>query len=408
MKQLTAMGLAVGMGGVSQAIELTPEIERLVERASEGDAKAQISLGMSFRDGRGVAKDEKKAVEWYRKAADQGNADAMDHLGFMHLKGRGVVEDRDVAVGYFKSSAAKGHAQAMFNLGECYFSGLGVEQNYQRAIEQWEMGAKKKHAGSMWRLAMIFASGESVPKDLERAKELCKCIAKNGHRNAALLMGELEWQSENYEAAHQWWEKAAKQGSQHAKDLLEVDEWRRVKSVPGKHAYVEVDHIYQGWNNCGATSVAMFSRRLGADTTPYAVKRLCPANPIGKGTDWQDLLAVSHELGQKWELVTFDYNDEGFEEGVEVIRQHLDQDRPVVIDFTIIRMEDGKEQRFGHTLTVVGYHKEKNLYVVNNPNQPSPGIQLMSSDELKASWYSRGYSRLSKGQTARPLIVVRN
>ena len=34
-------------------------------------------------NGTGVAKDDKKAAQWYRKAADQGLAEAQLHLGFM-------------------------------------------------------------------------------------------------------------------------------------------------------------------------------------------------------------------------------------------------------------------------------------------------------------------------------------
>ncbi len=405
------MSLIVGMNVNGFADDPSAELESLsfqslIVRAESGDERAQNNLGLRYRDGINLEEDEAKAVEWFRRAADQGDAEAMDHLGFMHLKGRGLVEDRKVAVGYFQSSAAKGFASAMYNLGDCYFSGLGVEQNYQLAVEQWQAASKLKHRGSIWRLALMYATGESVPKDREKAMVLCRDAAKGGHMNAALLMGELEMSGGNVKEAYKWWKEAAKLGSPHAKTLLEIDGWRRAEDVPGKHAYVEVDHIYQGWNNCGATSVSMFLRYLGADLTPYDVKRLCPENPIGVGTDWQDLLAVSNEVDQKWDLVTFDYTDDGFDEGAGVIRNHLDAGHPVVIDFTIVRIENGEEKKHGHTLTVVGYHKEKDLFVLNNPNQPSPGIQLKSSEELKKSWYSTGYSRLSKGRAARPLIVV--
>jgi hypothetical protein len=45
-------------------------------------------------------------------------------------------------------------------------------------------------------------------------------------------------------------------------------------------------------------------------------------------------------------------------------------------------------------------------FVLKNPNQPPPGIQLMSAEELKSKWHSRGYSRLAKDRAARPLIVM--
>ncbi len=41
--------------------------------AKQGDDSAQYSLGDCYKDGKGVVKDEKKAVYWYEKAAEQGN-----------------------------------------------------------------------------------------------------------------------------------------------------------------------------------------------------------------------------------------------------------------------------------------------------------------------------------------------
>ena len=130
----------------------------------------------------------------------------------------------------------------------------------------------------------------------------------------------------------------------------------------------------------------MFARQAGSDTTPYDVKRMCPQSPIGTGTDWEDLLATGKKLGQQWKMLTFSNDDTGFSEGLEAVRNHLDADRPVVIDFTVTRDRDGKIQHFGHTLLLVGYNAELNQYVLKNPPQPPPGIQFMSAQELKENW----------------------
>ena len=44
--------------------------------ASQGNADGQFFLGTMFENGRGVAKKSADAVKWYRKAAAQGNSDA--------------------------------------------------------------------------------------------------------------------------------------------------------------------------------------------------------------------------------------------------------------------------------------------------------------------------------------------
>jgi len=46
-----------------------------------------------YGNGRGVVKDDKEAVKWYRLAAEQGNADVQSYLGVMYDNGRGVLQD---------------------------------------------------------------------------------------------------------------------------------------------------------------------------------------------------------------------------------------------------------------------------------------------------------------------------
>ena len=382
------------------------QLAKVKAQAEAGVAEAQIQLGMCYRDGRGVEKDYEKALKWYRACADQGNSEGMDNVGFMHLRGWGVPESFDIAAGYFKASAAKNHAQGQFNMGNCYFSGQGVEQNYDRAIDYWERAAKQGHENATWRLATLQASGEGVPLNRDKAEELCRQNAQRGHAEGALLLGHLLSLKANSEESTKWLKFAAEQGSSQAKTLLKLDAWKNEEPATGKRGYVEVDHLYQGWNNCGATSIAMLARHYDAESTPYDVKRMCPQNPIGTGTDWQDLVAVCDKLDQDWEMVTFPNSDKGFKEGAAFIRNRLDKKQPVVIDFTYVRERNGRKQSFGHTLLVVGYNMETDTYVLKNPNQPPPGIEVATTEELKAQWYSRGYSRLAKGKAARPLIVV--
>jgi len=405
---LTFLGVVPGECAMASPPGSLPTIPELKRRAEEGDPQAGLALGMRYRDGVGVPRDYAEAVRWYRRCADSGSAAGMDNVGFMYLMGWGVPQDANIAAAYFKAGAAGNDAQALFNLGKCYFSGRGVEQDYTRAIETWQRAAEGKNQNAIWRLAVLHAAGEGLPQDREKAKALCRSIAEAGNVYGMLLLGELHETQGKHAAAQQWWKRAADRGSVQAKALLQLSKWRHQDPVRGRHAYVDVAHFHQGWNNCGATSIAMFARRDCPEVTPYDVKRLCPQSPIGTGTDWEHLVAAGTTLGQRWELITFPNNDTGFAEGSKVIREHLDLRYPVVIDFTVVKVDKaGKKRHFGHTLLVVGYNVELDQFVLKNPNQPSPGIQLMSAEELKRNWYSGGYSRSAKGQVARPLIVKR-
>ena len=61
--------------------------------AEQGYAAAQYILGFIYAEGRGVPKDDVKAVRWYRLAAEQGHASAQSNLGDMYGTDRGVPQD---------------------------------------------------------------------------------------------------------------------------------------------------------------------------------------------------------------------------------------------------------------------------------------------------------------------------
>ena len=52
--------------------------------AEQGLAPAQVNLGLAYDSGKGVKKDDEKAVDWYKKAAEQGDADAQFNLALMY------------------------------------------------------------------------------------------------------------------------------------------------------------------------------------------------------------------------------------------------------------------------------------------------------------------------------------
>ena len=51
--------------------------------AEQGNADAQLCLGICYAEGDGVAKDMSEAVKWCRKAAEQGHEDAKRALSYL-------------------------------------------------------------------------------------------------------------------------------------------------------------------------------------------------------------------------------------------------------------------------------------------------------------------------------------
>ena len=92
--------------------------------AEQGDAAAQLLLGVMYSQGQGVSQDETEAASWWRKAAKQGDALAQFNLGVMYDLGRGVSQDSAEAVrwyrdgGYESTRPAQGLNQKLLGLKE--------------------------------------------------------------------------------------------------------------------------------------------------------------------------------------------------------------------------------------------------------------------------------------------------
>ena len=102
---------------------------------------------------------------------------------------------------------------------------------------------------------------------------------------------------------------------------MKLIEYRQRKSEPGTFAFVQMPHILQGYNNCGSTACATFARFQGSDICGWDFKKLCPS-PLGTGTDWWHLLDASAKIGQKWKLVTYTPDDDGFEKATAMLEKN--------------------------------------------------------------------------------------
>ncbi len=61
-----------------------------------------------YAKGEGVAEDDVEAVRWYSKAAEQGEAHAQLNLGLMYMRGDGVPKDDIQAYAWTNLAAAQG------------------------------------------------------------------------------------------------------------------------------------------------------------------------------------------------------------------------------------------------------------------------------------------------------------
>jgi uncharacterized protein len=163
IKTLFAGGLlAVALFGVARAGpfedakaadqkgDYATELQILRPLAEQGNALAQLGLGLMYAKGQGVPQDYAQAFVWYRKAAEQGDADAQTTVGLMYRQGRGVSQDYAQALIWYRKAADQGDSRAQLSLGVMYAIGKGVPQDYVRAHMWFNIAAGAASASNAW------------------------------------------------------------------------------------------------------------------------------------------------------------------------------------------------------------------------------------------------------------------
>ena len=115
------------------------QIKRLHKLMDKGNANAFGALGGCYFNGtHGIPRDERKATELWLKAGELGCAETYYNLGNSYREGRGVEVDMKKAKHYFELAAMSGYVPARHNLG-CLEEEAG---NHHRATRHYIIAAK--------------------------------------------------------------------------------------------------------------------------------------------------------------------------------------------------------------------------------------------------------------------------
>ena len=193
-------------------------LEILLPLAEKGDAMAQNTVGLLYREGVGVVKDEKAALHWLRRSAAQGNVFAQNNLGFMYMDGRGgVAKDEREGVAWHRKAAAQGYPPAQNALGVWYRDGRGVDKDEAEAAIWLRKAAEAGNPLAQYSLGILYRDGRGVAKDAKQAVALFRKSAEQGHHHAQANLGIMYERgsgvAKDEREAQAWFEKAAAQGN---------------------------------------------------------------------------------------------------------------------------------------------------------------------------------------------------
>ncbi|POU72587.1 hypothetical protein C3387_14150 [Leclercia sp. LSNIH6] len=198
--------------------------------ASSGDVDAQIKLGKMYRDGDGVEKDGKKAVEWLTRAAEQGSLDAHYLLGDIYASGNGVPLSYSKALEWFKFPLDQGDSDTQVYVGWLHENGFGVPKDKSKAAEYYALAAEQGHSTGQHNLGNFYEQGLGVPKDENKAFEYYSLSAQQGDSDGQAKLGAMYIARHDYEKGKDYLRMAGENGNQRALETL-----KKIEAVQEKH-----------------------------------------------------------------------------------------------------------------------------------------------------------------------------
>jgi TPR repeat protein len=121
-------------------------LAHLTAEADRGNAYAQRQLGLAHYVGQVVARDDARAVAWWRRAGDGGDTEARYLLGEAALAGRGGPRDAHAAQEHHLAAAARGHVLAMMRAARALEQGSGGTPDRLGAAIWYLVAAQHGHA----------------------------------------------------------------------------------------------------------------------------------------------------------------------------------------------------------------------------------------------------------------------
>lgn len=116
-------------------------------QAPEAEGQRRLCLAYYYGED-GVRRDYRQAAKCFRQAAEQGDATAELYMGLLHLDGEGVQQDYQQAVRWFRRATHQGNARGQYYLALCYYYGKGIRRDYKEAIRWFRRAAQQGHAPS--------------------------------------------------------------------------------------------------------------------------------------------------------------------------------------------------------------------------------------------------------------------
>lgn len=179
--------------------------------------EARSIVGEMYYNGDiGGEPDYTTAMEFFDIAAKTNNTVAYNDIGYMYLNGEGIEQDYDKALEYYQKSADLGDRIGIHQLGYMYQYGCGVDQDYSKSIEYYEKAAELGYARSYNQIGLMYYNGEGVAQDYSKAQEYFELAVQGndgyGFNNLGMMYLYGDGVEQDYKKAAEYFEDGANRG----------------------------------------------------------------------------------------------------------------------------------------------------------------------------------------------------
>ena len=115
----------------------------------QGNILAASLIGDIYFWGKGVAKDDERAMAAYKVGAEGGDSGSQHQVGIMFCNGCGVAVDYQQARAWLEKAAAQDYPGAVGMVGGMYYAGRGVDTSFRRARELCKRAIELGDPGAM-------------------------------------------------------------------------------------------------------------------------------------------------------------------------------------------------------------------------------------------------------------------
>ena len=189
--------------------ELYKEAKNALEKAQFKTAYAYFSyltqrnhaesfneLGDMYFYGRGMAINQAKALELYKKAAALDSVYGFFNVGFLYWNGPEEIQDPEQALQYLKKAAQMGYTYALSFIGDIYRTGPEKLIDYAEAKRYYQKGVDVNEINAIKGMALLYLLGQGVTQNNAMGAFYLKKAADKGNAWAMYHLGRLYYYGE--------------------------------------------------------------------------------------------------------------------------------------------------------------------------------------------------------------------